>query len=139
MMTRLPFALWTRLLALAGICSLFLAAAPKSLASSEDNTGNALEAAKAWMAKIDAGDYEASYQAGSSVLHDTVTQDKWLLVMKALRTTWGDVVSRRVTSHIYKPDGYEKQSGEFMIISYDTSFKNLPVAQETVILRRENG
>src|SRR5258707_14130251 len=96
---RFPFASLTRGATLAGICSLFLALAPKGLASPEDAAGNALEVAKAWVAQLDAGHYDESYTASSAALHEMVSEDKWLLVLKALRTPWGAVVSRKVTSH----------------------------------------
>ena len=139
MINRSLFASWNRLLTLGGICSLIVVAATASFASDDNNTGNALEMAKVWVAKIDAGDYEGSYLNSSSLMHEKVPENKWLLVMKTLRTPWGTVVSRRVTSHVYKPDGYLKEPGEFMIVSYDTSFKNLADAEEVIVLKRENG
>ena len=72
-------------------------------------------------------------------MHDKVPQDRWEEVLKALRIPWGPVVSRKQISHIYKPNGYEKSEGEFLVITYDTSFKELSPARETVVLKWEDG
>ena len=119
-------------------CFLF-AAMPKVLASAEDQIDNALVASKAWVAQIDAGQYDESYAFGCDAMHDKVPQDRWALVLKALRVPWGPAVSRKQISHIYKPNGWEGTEGEFMIITYDTSFKLMSPAREVVVLRWEDG
>jgi hypothetical protein len=72
-------------------------------------------------------------------MHDKVPQDRWEEVLKALRIPWGPVVSRKQISHVYKPNGYEGTEGEFLIITYDTSFQKLSPATETVVLKWEDG
>jgi hypothetical protein len=124
---------------LAAILSFIFAAAPKVLASAEDEIDSALAASKAWVAQIDAGKYDDSYIAACSAMHDKVPQDRWAKVLKVLRTPWGPVVSRKQISHIYKPNGFEKSGGEYMVITYDTSFQKLASATEVVVLKWEDG
>jgi len=131
--------LFKSVLFLAAISGFFFAAMPKVLASAEDQIDNALAASKAWVAQIDAGQYEDSYAFGCGAMHDKVPQDRWTLVLKALRAPWGPVVSRNQISHIYKPNGYEGSEGEFMVITYDTSFVRLDSATEVVVLKWEDG
>jgi len=138
-MTILPCSIPRRLLFLAGICSLFFAVAPRCLASAEDKIDDALALSKAWIAQIDAGQYEESYDFGCGAMHDKVTEDKWLVVLKTLRASWGSVVSRKQISHIYKPDGFEGLQGECLVITYDTSFQKLDPAKEVVVLKWEDG
>ena len=121
------------------IVCLFFAAMPKAFASAEDQIDKALVASKAWVAQIDAGQYDDSYTFGCSAMHDKVPQERWTEVLKALRSRWGAVVSRKQISHIYKPNGYEGSEGEYMLISYDTSFAHLSPATEVVVLKWENG
>jgi hypothetical protein len=117
---------------------LFLVAVPKCLAD-DDPISSVRPAAKAWLAMIDAGQYDTSYSAAGDGLHQSVAQTKWIAVLKALRPVWGEVVLRTEAKHLYQPNGITGLSGECMAISYDTSFKNLPVAQEVLILRLEDG
>jgi hypothetical protein len=72
-------------------------------------------------------------------MHGKTTEDLWIAVLKALRKPWGPVVSRTQLSHIYKPDGVSGLNGECMVITYDTSFKNLSPATEVVTLKWEDG
>jgi hypothetical protein len=131
--------LFKSVLFLAAVCGFLFAAMPKVLASAEDQIDNALVASKAWVAQIDAGQYEESYAFGCGAMHDKVPQDRWMEVLKALRTPWGPVVSRKQISHIYKPTGWQGSEGEFMIITYDTSFQQLSAATEVVVLKWEDG
>jgi hypothetical protein len=126
-------------LLMTGILCLFFATMPKVLASAEDQIDNALATSKAWVAQIDAGQYDESYAAGCGAMHDKIPQDRWGQVLKALRTPWGPVVSRTQVNHIYKPNGYEGSEGEFMVITYDTSFAKLGSATEIVVLKWEDG
>jgi hypothetical protein len=124
---------------LAAIFCFLFATMPKVLASAEDQIDNALVASKTWVAQIDAGRYDESYAFGCGAMHDKVPQDRWAQVLKALRTPWGPVLSRKQLSHIYKPNGYEGSEGEYMVITYDTSFKRLGAAKEVVVLKWEDG
>jgi hypothetical protein len=128
-----------RALVLAGIFCSLLAATPKALASAEDQIDNGLAASKTWVALIDAGEYDDSYTFGCDAMHDKVPQDRWGIVLKALRAPWGPVVNRSQVSHVYKPNGYEGAEGEFMVITYDTSFQKMDQAIEVVVLKWEDG
>jgi len=111
---------------------------PKCLAE-DDPIASVRPAAKAWLGMIDAGQYQESYSAAGQGLHQTTAQDRWILILKSLRPVWGPVTSRTEGKHVYQPNGITGLSGECMAIAYDTSFKNLPAAQELVILRFEDG
>jgi hypothetical protein len=117
----------------------FIALAP-GLADPDPSSANeALATAKNWVAEIDAGKYEESYAEGCTALHNKVTHDQWITVLKAIRPALGDVVSRKEDSHSYKPDGYEGLDGECMVIKYDTSLTKMPSLIEVVVLKREDG
>ena len=124
---------------LAGILCLLFATMPKALASAEDQIDNALVASQAWVAQIDAGQYDESYAFGCGEMHDKVPQDRWAAVLKALRAPWGPVASRKQINHIYKPNGYEGSEGEYLVITYDSSFQKLSSATEVVVLKWEGG
>ena len=120
------------------ICLLVTAGTP-ARASGEQHVDDGLVASKNWVAQIDAGHYDDSYAAASGEMRDKVQQDRWALVLKSIREPWGAVVSRHQLSHVYKPNGFEGTEGEFLVITYDTSFQKLPEATELVVLRWEDG
>jgi len=122
-------------------CIVFFVAGAflQSLAAPGESPVEAQAAARAWVAQIDAGQYEESYLAGCIAFHEKITKDKWVLGLKAVRAPHGAVVSRSETSHVLKPNGYQGLDGECMIIEYDTSFKNLPDGTEEVVMKHEDG
>jgi len=127
-------------LAASGIACLFvLAATPSARASDDDLVANSLSAAQSWITQIDSGQYQDSYDSGGSALHEKTKEDVWLRVLRALRQPWGDVLNRKEVNHEFKPDGFEGAEGQFMVVTYDTSFKKLPDAMEVVVLKLEDG
>ncbi len=128
-----------RLLPLLVTLCLFDLGTGHGFAVSDEQIQSALPAAENWVAQVDAGHYDDSYLAGSTILHEQVSQTQWVEVMKTLRPRWGSVLSRKVVSHVYKPDGFAGKDGEFMVITYDTSFKELEAGMEVVVLRWEDG
>jgi Protein of unknown function (DUF4019) len=138
-MAILKFDLMKFTLLLVGFLCFAFVALPQAHASAEDHINDALVASTQWLAQIDAGQYDQSYDAGSEAMHTKVPESTWSEVLNSLRNPWGAVVNRKQVSHIYKPDGYEGAEGEFLVITYDTSFKKLNPATEVVVLRWEDG
>jgi hypothetical protein len=129
-----------RVLFLAAVSSLlFFVTMPLARATAEDHVADSLEVARAWVAQIDAGQYEVSYNSGGQALHDKVPENRWVLILNALRLHWGTVVTRKEVSHVYKSNGYEGDEGEFMVITYDTTFAKLDAVTEVVVLKWEDG
>jgi len=134
------FSTWRkRLLVLAGTSSLLLTSGHPGFAASGDSSDEALVAAMAWVAQIDAGEYVESYDAGCDEFHQKVPQDRWVQVLKALRPSFGTVVSRREIKHIFKENGVNGLDGECVVITYDTSFSRLHNGYEEVVLKLEDG
>ena len=118
---------------------LLFAIKPNAAASAENEVDKAAAASKNWVTQIDSGLYDESYLFTCDEMHDKVTQERWVAVLKALRTPWGPVVSRKQISHIYKPNGVPGLEGECMVIVYDTSFSHMDSAREEVVLKWQNG
>ena len=100
---------------------------------------SALSSSQSWLAEIDSGKYDQSYSEGCTAFHNKVTHEQWVTVLKALRPPLGALVSRKVASYAYKPDGYEGLEGECMVIKYTTAFAKVPSDLELVVLKREDG
>lgn len=128
-----------------GTITLFLAAMflfggrQVAFASAEDQVDQAVAVSKNWVAQIDAGKYEESYSFTCTEMRDKTPQDRWIAVLKALRKPWGAVINRKQLSHIYKPNGVPGLNGECMVITYDTSFKNMDPVTEVVVLKWQDG
>lgn len=105
---------------------------PKQKSESEAN-----QQAIYWLKLIDGGQYPASWLACGGLLRDVVSQDQWSYAMQMQRRNLGNVQSRKVTSkQAIKQLPYGTR-GNFMEISYDTSFGQKPNATEVVTLITE--
>lgn len=62
-----------------------------------------------------------------------------MLALRTLRAPLGQVVSRKVTDHTYKPNGIPGLDSPCVVITYDTAFAKADADVETVILKWENG
>jgi hypothetical protein len=130
----------SRLLVLATFAACFaLLAAVRVHASAEGEVDKALAASQAWVAQIDAGKYDDSYTFTCEETRDKFPQDRWVNVLKTIRTPWGSVVDRHQMSHVYSPNGVKGLEGECMVITYNTKFKNYDNVVETVTLKWEDG
>jgi hypothetical protein len=89
---------------------------------------------------MDRKQYETSYEACSSVLHQSVTLARWTGALQAIRENFGNVESRELVRHDYFPEGFNGSPGQFMNLEFSTKFKALRVNySEVVMLRREGG
>ncbi len=97
----------------------------------------AIEAGQEWLRLVDDGEYEKSWLAASPSLRDATSRGNWVWMLESLREPLGEVSARDVASVEVKtvlPDG---SRGVFLVVEFDTSFKNGERAAEVVILCRE--
>lgn len=99
----------------------------------------AVSASKGWVAQIDSGKYEDSYTFTCSETRDKFPEDNWVNVLKGIRKQWGDVLQRHQMSHVYMAHGVPGLPGECVVVTYNTNFKNLSNATETVTLVWQDG
>ena len=118
---------------------LLMLAPTRSFAASDDNVAAGLAAARGWAEMIDAGRYEQSYSVSSDALRTKIDETKWTAVLKTFRDSWGPVVTRKETNHVFRPNGFEGTEGQFLVITYDTSFKTVGELMEVVVMRWDNG
>lgn len=91
--------------------------------------------ARQWLALLDQGNWDASYQQTSASFRERNTAQVWAAVSEQARTPLGAMISRTFVSQENlpaPPDGYE-------VVKFRTRFANKASALETVTLRRENG
>lgn len=92
----------------------------------------AQKAAESWLALVDAGKYAESWDHASPALKSQVTKAEWLEKVKAARGPLGKVQSRKLVAAKYAKDPPSAPPGEYVVIQFASSFKNLPSATETV-------
>lgn len=93
---------------------------------------------KKLLAQIDAGEYMQAYKVASKLMTAQVDADKFSDGIKAAKKQVG-VRKSRAYSGAQAKKSLPGAEGDFMILSWKSSFKNLPSATELIVLSREDG
>jgi hypothetical protein len=94
----------------------------------------AQEAAKKWLALVDAGKSEESWQEMSAPFKKEVSKRKWKSTIGEIRKSPGKVVSRKLKSAEYTKELPGAPEGEYVVAKFDTAFEHKPAAVETATL-----
>jgi hypothetical protein len=99
----------------------------------------AIDAAKAWLVLVDAGDYAQSWNAASQFLQSRVTEAQWETVGKAARDPLGAVVGRNAASVKFSATLPGAPDGRYALVEFDTRFAHKAAATESVVMTMEGG
>ena len=119
-------------LARTALVILAICIAPKTATASESEEMAALKAAQAWLAVVDAGNYEASWEATAGYFRGAVTMEQWVQAMEGIRRPLGTVRSRALERKMFATQLPGAPDGEYVVIQFNTVFENKQTAVETV-------
>ena len=91
-------------------------------------------AAEKWLALVDAGKYDESWQEMSAPFKKEVSKRKWKSTIEEIRKSPGRAVSRKLKSAEYTKELPGAPEGEYVVTKFDTAFEHKPAAVETVTL-----
>ncbi len=106
-------------------CAMATAAAP-------DREKAALASAEKWLRLVDAGSYGESWRQASAYFRQAVKQDQWVPMARGVREPLGRQLSRKVRSALYTTSLPGAPDGQYVVITFDTSFEHKKEAVETV-------
>lgn len=92
----------------------------------------AQSAVSAWLALVDVGKYDASWDAAASLFRQAVPKETWRRQVGAVRKPLGAMVSRKPRSAQYTTRLPGAPDGKYVVIQLDTAFKNKRGAIETI-------
>lgn len=93
---------------------------------------SAVTAAEEFLALVDRGQYQESWQAASGFFKSQVPEDQWVSQVSRLRPTFGQVITRSIRDIKYLTQAPGAPDGEYFLITFKTSFENKKKAVETV-------
>lgn len=94
--------------------------------------GAARQAAKTWLALVDGGRYAESWATASGLFRSSVPQQNWEAAVQGVRGPLGPLQSRHLRSATFARSLPGAPDGEYVVIQYDTRFRNKAAAVETV-------
>lgn len=118
-------------------CGLF--ACGKTSSSHAEQEKAATDAALAWLALIDKGNYKESWDQSAAPFKNSLSAEKWAEMVKPVRAPLGKVESRAVRNRDYMTELPGAPNGEYVIIQFKTRFENKKDAIETVTPMLEDG
>jgi len=92
----------------------------------------AVAAAESWLALVDDGKYDESWDAAAEYLKNAVSKGDFLKSLNAARKPLGKLNSREIKSKEYRTSLPGAPDGEYVVIQFKTSFENKKAAIETV-------
>lgn len=108
----------------------------------------AVGAAENWLALVDSGDFEESWERTASLFKSgisekdlfkaEVSKQQWQSSLRTVQDSLGKAVLRRLTSKRYTEDLPWEPDAEYVVIEYETTFERQMQRTETVILMKES-
>ena len=92
----------------------------------------AQSAAEKWLALVDSQKYTESWKEAATLFKNSVQPMQWVQSVMAVRGPFGKLISRKVKTKVYKTALPGAPDGEYVIIQFESSFKNKNIATETV-------
>lgn len=119
---------------LAAVVSLFallLAACPLARAQPKSEQ-LAQQSAEAWLALVDSGNYGESWEQTAQFFKAAVSKEQWQRALGASREPLGKLLSRKVRSATFTKTLPGAPDGEYVVITFESSFDHKQSAVETV-------
>ena len=102
------------------------------LMADQDKEKAAVDASKAWLGLVDEGRYSESWDKAAEYFKNAITKEQWKASLESVRSPLGNVLSRNLKSKQYTKTLPGASDGEYVVIQYETSFKNKQHAIETI-------
>ncbi len=107
------------------------------------DTASAVQAAQtageAWLTLFTEGKGKESWAEASKHFQSAIAENAWAQQAAALRSQFGTLGSRKLEKAEYSTEVPNAPPGEYVVLTYESAFANLPAAREIVALTREDG
>jgi len=92
--------------------------------------------ARDWLARVDAGDYQESWEQASKLLKSKTAQAEWVKSTTALRSPRGKMTARYIATAGTTTSLSGFPEGEYIVLQFYTTFAPQSLALETITLSR---
>jgi hypothetical protein len=110
----------------------FILAGSIALVFADEQTDQAVSAAKTWLGLVDAKQYKESWVEAAPFFKEKVKEEDWVKMVSAVRGPLGDMKSRELIGAQYTKNLPGAAAGEYVVMQFKTAFQNKPEAVETV-------
>lgn len=97
-------------------------------------------AAMQFLEEVDNGHYERSWRGSAPYLQEEVPLDEWIERLSSVRSAAGALQQRVREDYSYTPEASEGiPEGEYMVMTYHTTFKAGDVTETLTLMRQNDG
>ena len=116
---------------------VILVGSARQARSADGDVAKATAAATSWLALTDTGKYGQGWEAAAALLRGAVTKSAFIRQLQGVRTPFGLALSRKVLSATPTHHAPGAPDGDYVVIQFETAFKNKAHAIETVTPMKE--
>jgi len=106
-------------------------------AQDDPRIATGVAAAETWIALVDAGYYDASWDQSAASFQATVPKGRWLTGITKLRLPLGRLISRTPSSARFSDWLIGAPNGEYVSIEYASAFEDKTDAVEIITTKHE--
>ena len=120
------------------VAALLIAQLAVPARADEAAAAEAVAVSSAWLALTDRGEYGAGWDAASTLIKSAVTRAQFVQALEGARAPLGALISRTLLSKQYATSLPGAPDGDYVVIQYQTTFRNKQSAVETITPKRED-
>ncbi|HTV24705.1 MAG TPA: DUF4019 domain-containing protein [Polyangiaceae bacterium] len=98
---------------------------------------DARKGARDWLALVDGGQYDASWDAAAPVFQSSTDKQRWNQALQGARGPLGPLGTRQFRAAEYKTSIAGAPEGKYVVVYYDSAFAQKAGAREIVTLRQQ--
>ena len=95
--------------------------------------------AQKFLDMLDQGKYAESWQSSAQLMQGKIAQKEWVEKLTKARTLSGDMVARERKSASYSTEAQDSPDGEYILLTYESSFQKASEVTEYVTVALEEG
>lgn len=96
------------------------------------------EAALAFLATVDAGDYEKTWIDASPVLRNATSKTAWLLLLRTSRAALGTLQERKRIGVWFADKVKDGPSGRYAVVAFESTFANTTLEEKITMILIED-
>ena len=117
---------------------LLIAPRPLPAQSNEQAVEAAKEAAQEWLALLDAGKYETTWEEGATLIKSKMTAEQWAAQVRQAHAALDSLRSRSLVAARYATDIPNAPEGEYVVAQYKSMY-GAKETVETTYLKKDDG
>jgi len=112
--------------------------APAQAQSNDDAVEAAKQSAQGWLALVDAGDYETSWEDAAKLLKSQITAEQWAARVEQVHSQLGTFQERSLIAARYTTSLPNVPDGEYVVAQYRAQYGDTTVVETATLMKEDD-